>query len=112
LYRCVNVFSLHHFREYNDAHGWDMGNKLLADVAEVIRENFPGLTLFRLYANDFVILGKEHHEFLDETFEKSELLAKNGLTCSHFHLDIDENTLLSLVDLEEKMRDERHRRNQ
>lgn len=46
LYRCVNVVSLHHFREYNDAHGWDMGNKLLADVADAIREGFPGLTFF------------------------------------------------------------------
>jgi len=112
LYRCVNVVSLHQFREYNDAYGWEKGDKLLRDIAEAIRERFSGLTLFRLHANDFVILGQVHQEFSDEMFEKSELLTKNSLTCSHFHLDINENRILSLSDLEERMRNERHRRNQ
>lgn len=112
LYRCINVVSLHHFREYNDAHGWDKGNKLLADVADAIREGFPGLTLFRLHANDFVILGKEHHEFQDGTYEKSELLTQNGLTCSHIHFELTTDNVISLSDLEQRMRDERHRRNQ
>jgi|GEM_PF-227648 len=112
LYQCINVISLHHFREYNDVYGWDMGNKLLADVADAIREDFPGLTFFRLHANDFVILGKEHIEFPDGIYEKSELLSKNGLTCSHFHFDFQTETLNSLSDLEQRMRDERHRRNE
>ncbi|MDP3291505.1 MAG: response regulator [Sulfuricurvum sp.] len=112
LYRCINVISLHHFREYNDAHGWDKGNKLLADVAELIREGFPGLTFFRLHANDFVILGKEYFEFQEGSYEKSELLTQNGLTCSHFHFDLTTENVISLSDLEQRMRDERHRRNQ
>ena len=112
LYRCVNVVSLHQFREYNDAYGWEKGDKLLRDIAEAIRERFSGLTLFRLHANDFVILGQEHQDFSEGMFEKSELLTKNSLTCSHFHLDINENRILSLSDLEERMRNERHRRNQ
>src|SRR3989339_1060764 len=112
LYRCVNVVSLHQFREYNDAYGWEKGDKLLRDIAEAIRERFSGLTFFRLHANDFVILGQEHQDFSEEMFEKSELLTKNSLTCSHFHLDINENRILSLSDLEERMRNERHRRNQ
>lgn len=112
LYRCVNVVSLHHFREYNDAQGWDKGNELLADVAEAIREGFPEHTFFRLHANDFVIVSKEHLEFRDGMYSQSELLSNNGLTCSHFHLELEKNTLFTLADLEKRMRDERHRQHQ
>lgn len=112
IYRSLDVVSLHRFSQYNDAHGWEAGNELLHHFAELIREHFPKLTLFRLHANDFVILAHERVEFSDGEYGNNELLVANNLTCSHFHIDIVENETFSLKDLEERMRDERHRRNQ
>jgi putative nucleotidyltransferase with HDIG domain len=112
LYRSITVVSLHRFREYNDAYGWEKGDALLRSVAEAMRAHFPGLTFFRIHANDFVILAKEPLEFPDGTYAQMPLLAENGVTCSHFHLDISEMNLFSLTELEQRMRDERHRRTQ
>lgn len=110
MYRCIHVISLHRFSEYNDAHGWENGNRILREVADILKEHFSGLLLFRLHANDFIIVAQQHHEFEDELYASSDLLLNNNLTCTHFHIDMTQEHLLTLADLEERMRHERYQR--
>ncbi len=110
VFRSLDVISLHHFSQYNDANGWEAGNELLHRFAELIRERFPHLTFFRLHANDFVILAYEAVDFPDGEYRQHPLLLANNLTCSHFHIDIGENETFSLKDIEERMRHERYQR--
>lgn len=109
-YRCIHIMSLHRFSEFNDEYGWESGNALLRSIAEMLHEHFNGLLLFRIHANDFVIISQKHFEFNVDVYASSEVLRKNNLTCTHFHLDMSKNHIVTLADLEQRMRDERHKR--
>ncbi|MDD2829865.1 MAG: response regulator [Sulfuricurvum sp.] len=109
-YRCIHVISLHRFSEFNDEYGWESGNALLHSVAEMLHDHFNGLLLFRIHANDFIIVSQNHFEFEEKLYASSEILLKNHLTCTHFHLDISKNHKITLAELEQRMRDERYKR--
>lgn len=110
LYSCLHVVSLHHFSEYNDRNGWEEGNAILQKIAQMLREYFFESTLFRLHANDFIVLRNTHQPFPEGIYGNSEMLTQSGITCSHFHLDVDKNEPFTLEDLEQRMRVERHTR--
>lgn len=110
FYHCINVISLHHFNEYNDEFGWEMGNTLLGDFAEILKERFMGCLLFRIHANDFILLSDRHIELPEKADEKFAQLMGDRITCTHFHIDIEKEQLLTLFELEKRMRDERYER--
>lgn len=52
------VFSLHNFTAFNHFMGWDAGITLLHDFATLLHSFYPHQLLFRIHANDFVLLNK------------------------------------------------------
>ena len=60
LYISACLFDLHNFHKYNKKHGWQSGNKILVDVANVIRSECNSDMLFRVHGDKFVVLYQEH----------------------------------------------------
>jgi diguanylate cyclase (GGDEF)-like protein len=67
------IFDLNSFKEVNDVHGHHVGDKLLCEIASVLRKHIPeGGYIARLGGDEFVVvLGGisdddiDHHDFLD-----------------------------------------------
>lgn len=112
FYKCLNIISLHKFDEYNDKYGWDKGDELLKDVAQLLKERFIGCLLFRIHANDFIVIAQEHVELPSNTDERISFLIEERVSCSHFHFDIEKDKIVTIKELEKRMRDERYRRKQ
>jgi len=110
FYKCINVYSLHRFNEYNDRHGWESGNTLLKSFADILKEKFQGNLLFRIHANDFIVLAQNHIEIVTKNKEFIVDILSDEVNCSHFHVDIDKDEIVTINDLEKRMRDERYRR--
>jgi putative nucleotidyltransferase with HDIG domain len=110
FYHCINILSLHHFSTFNDESGWEQGNVLLKEVANKIKTLFEGALLFRIHANDFVIMSSKHLTISEDIFNDFQLLSRHALTYSNFHLDIEKDQILTLESLEERMRHERFKR--
>ncbi|MDK9693700.1 MAG: hypothetical protein OEL19_05575 [Sulfurimonas sp.] len=66
--------------------------------------------IFRLHANDFVILSHERIEIQEHCLEQLPYLSQNSLSSSNFQLDIQKDTIFTLESLEEQMRAYRQKR--
>ncbi len=55
-YAYIYIFSLHNFTAYNHYMGWDKGDALLRSVATLLASFYPKSPLFRIHANDFIVL--------------------------------------------------------
>lgn len=55
-YSYIYIFSLHNFTAYNHYMGWDEGDKLLRSLAKLLAFFYPDVPLFRIHANDFIVL--------------------------------------------------------
>ncbi|MAD42832.1 MAG: hypothetical protein CL623_10650 [Arcobacter sp.] len=53
----------HNFSSFNKEHGWEKGNDLIKEFAELLLKEIPNEYIFRFHGDDFVILSKEE---LDE----------------------------------------------
>ncbi len=51
----VIVFDVNGLKQTNDMLGHDMGDKLLKDAVDIIKDYFPGMTVFRIGGDEFVI---------------------------------------------------------
>ncbi|MDD2651816.1 MAG: transporter substrate-binding domain-containing protein [Sulfurimonas sp.] len=52
----IVLISLHQFDNYNKKHGWEDGDRVLKEFAALLQKLFPGKALFRVRANDFIVL--------------------------------------------------------
>lgn len=55
----IAVISLHQFDSYNKKYGWEEGDKTLKEFAVLLKRFFAEKTLFRIRANDFIVLLNE-----------------------------------------------------
>lgn len=67
-YKSFVIISLHHFDAYNRKYGWERGNELLHEFARLLEELFKNELLFRIHANDFILLAQ--HDVDDEDLER------------------------------------------
>ncbi len=58
-YEQMVIVSLHKFDMYNKKHGWEGGDKALKEFATLLLELFVDALIFRVRANDFIILLKD-----------------------------------------------------
>lgn len=61
----IAVISLHQFDSYNKNYGWEEGDRVLKEFAMILKRFFAEKTLFRIRANDFIVL-------LDETIDEAQ----------------------------------------
>ncbi|MBD3824292.1 MAG: transporter substrate-binding domain-containing protein [Epsilonproteobacteria bacterium] len=67
-YKSFVIISLHHFDAYNRKYGWERGNELLHEFARLLEELFKNELLFRIHANDFILLAQ--HDVDDGDLER------------------------------------------
>ena len=61
-YKEALIVSLHKFDIYNKKHGWEEGNAMLKEFASFLQELFKDSLIFRIRANDFIILPKKPYQ--------------------------------------------------
>ncbi|MCX6077523.1 MAG: response regulator [Campylobacterales bacterium] len=100
VYKYVDIVFLHNFKEYNAKYGWEMGNQLLFDFAKLLKEMFPNSLLFRIHANDFVILSSDSQEIDLTLIPYHDIFNKEKITTSLKHLDIEDGQMLNIAMME------------
>ncbi len=99
-YRYMFIFSLHNFTAYNHYMGWDAGDKLLHFFGALLGTAYQTLPLFRIHANDFIVLSPTAFENNPSLKEGLDALLGQHLTYSLRIFDIKENAIDSLKALE------------
>lgn len=102
-YSYLFVFSIHNFSEYNHTQGWDEGDNLLKKCASLLSQAYEHNLLFRIHANDFIVLSKEPFQENLSFIAALNHLLKKELSYSIRHFDIQSLNIDSLHALESLM---------
>jgi putative nucleotidyltransferase with HDIG domain len=95
-YSYLYIFSLHNFAQYNYEQGWEIGDTLLINFANILKENFDNKIICRLHADNFVILSHEEIVFKDDfLFELKDKLVSH-VTYSLQYFDLTKEDLSSI----------------
>lgn len=95
--------SLHNFNQYNKAHGWTGGDKLLEKFAKAIEDLNESDFVFRVYGDNFILINTEHYKLEDNTSNLEKVLEGTGVIMTYRHFDIDKEGIYDIKDLEEKL---------
>lgn len=104
FYKHLHIISLHHFAEYNNYFGWESGDNMLLGVASMLTKKFPTTLLFRIHANDFIVLSDISLSFTQDFKEQLKDLLEEYITFDIKHLDVAQNNIYTLDTLEKLMR--------
>ena len=97
-YKYLNIISIHNLNTYNKTYGWKSGDKYLSSVVEHLESIYSGLTIFRVFSDDFVIISKEVLHMNKEKLES--ILCKDEITLEIDIVNIEESEIYSFHDLE------------
>jgi len=81
-YQEVAIVSLHYFDILNKKYGWDRGDEILSEFATLLNKIFQDTTIFRVRANDFIILSKESQKDNKNIYKIEEFITEAGLSFS------------------------------
>ncbi len=99
-YHALCLVSLHHFNRYNDRFGWKEGDKFLKTFAKWLMHQYPDSLIFRLHANDFVLLNHAFVKIDPFEFFSDQLMHQSSVTVSVHALDLDEVSIANTSALE------------
>jgi putative nucleotidyltransferase with HDIG domain len=86
---CANIVAIRKFSELNQNRGWETGNQVLIQLAELLERVFEHSIIFRIYGDDFVILSEEHLAIDVRQLEtKFETLTGIQLDFTLMHFDL------------------------
>lgn len=98
-YSTAAIFSLHKFDIYNKKHSWESGNKTLREFAALLCSFFAKSLVFRLRANDFVILLQKEEKSYENVIKTVEEFTKSKELEFDFNLyDLQKNEIGSFED--------------
>jgi putative nucleotidyltransferase with HDIG domain len=80
--------SLKNFTQYNKLFGWEMGSKLLCDLAAELHREFGQATIFRIHGDDFIMLFEQVTEVSEEGLNQSNGLRGNTVQARAFSLTL------------------------
>ena len=92
LYKYMSAVFIHNFTDFNKVHGWEHGDKLLADIATTLKHTYPESLIFRVYGDDFLLLSNEQIEI-----DKSVLLAIDIIKNSKVIIEVKEYKLDEVI---------------
>lgn len=94
----IAVISLHQFDSYNKKYGWEEGDRILKEFAVLLKRFFAEKTLFRIRANDFIVL---LHETIDDKQKEEirEFLETKELSFDCNFYNVIENDITSYENL-------------
>lgn len=98
-YHTAAIFSLHKFDLYNKRYSWESGNKTLREFAALLTSFFEKSPVFRLRANDFVLLLQKEEKSYENIIQAVEEFTKEKGLEFDFHLcDLQKNEIDSFED--------------
>ena len=50
---------LHHFSAYNKQYGWEQGNAMLKQIAQLLLQSIEHGHVFRFHGDDFIVMSKD-----------------------------------------------------
>ncbi|GEM_PF-1369915 len=103
-YRYVHLVSLHNFNNFNQRESWQMGNRLLAIIADYFIKSYPLALVVRIHGDDFAMLSKELLEIDIEAFTHQAFFAQSQLEASLMTIDLERRGVESLDELESLIR--------
>ncbi len=91
----IVVISLHQFDDYNKKYGWEDGDKVLQKFAALLQKLFANKGLFRVRANDFIILLGTLESMDEKKAEIREFLEAHELSFDCTFYDAVQNQINS-----------------
>ncbi len=89
FYVCANTVAIRKFSDLNRDQGWETGNKVLVQLAELLERVFEHSMIFRIYGDDFVVLSEEHIDAdIEQLQAKFERVSGFCLELSLMHFDL------------------------
>jgi putative nucleotidyltransferase with HDIG domain len=89
FYTCANVVAIKKFSELNQTQGWETGDQVLIQLAELLERSFEHSLIFRVYGDDFVVLSEDHTGIdIEKIAEQIEKLSGFNLQFSLMHYDL------------------------
>lgn len=100
FYVCANVIAIHKFSQLNNEQGWEVGNEVLVQLAELLERVFDSSIIFRIYGDDFVVLSEKHVDINIKQLQKQlERVSGFLLELSLMHIDLhNQNERQSLIE--------------
>ncbi|MBW6488539.1 HD domain-containing phosphohydrolase [Sulfurimonas sp.] len=93
------IVSLHKFDIYNKKYGWEVGDKALREFASLLRELFNDALIFRVRANDFIVLLKDEFKMTTQKDEIGQFTQKRELEFSFNVYNLKKDKINSYNDL-------------
>ena len=100
FYKHLHVVSLHQFSQYNSLFGWEGGDQLLLSFASMLTEYFPKALMFRIHANDFILMSEQKLDFENKLTEAFQKILQMPLTFSIRSFDIEKEDINGMAKLE------------
>lgn len=99
-YKKLLIISLHKFDNYNKKHSWERGDKTLHEFANLLGGLFKEKLLFRVRANDFIVLLQDEVTNRDVILNKIEDFTKSAELEFDFRVyDLIDDKISSYEDL-------------
>jgi len=98
-YTTLCIISLHQFDLYNQQHSWEGGNEMLKSLATLLSTLFPDSLIFRIRANNFIILHKKTLPCETERSLITQFIESNGVVFDLKTYDIERENIYSYRDL-------------
>lgn len=98
-YEQMAIVSLHKFDMYNKKHGWEAGDKLLKEFAALLLELFDDALIFRVRANDFIILLKDDFTMKSQKDKVGQFINQMELEFSFNIYNLEKDGINSYNDL-------------
>ncbi|MBN2817077.1 MAG: response regulator [Campylobacterales bacterium] len=100
LYNSLDVFLLEEFSYYNKEHGWEEGNKLLAQIANLLIACFDNSLVFRIFGDDFAVLSSEEIDVQKALNAIESLLDSHKVSVQYKHLHLTDEAINLLEAIE------------
>jgi putative nucleotidyltransferase with HDIG domain len=89
FYICANIIAIRNFSDINRDQGWEAGNQVLIQFAELLERVFDSSLNFRIYGDDFVVLSETHMDIdIEELQTKFEVASGFKMEFHMMHYDL------------------------
>jgi len=89
-----------HFTDYNEKFGWEYGDKLLANVARILKDTYRDSLIFRIHGDDFLLLSNEPLQIDTLTLSNIDSIKGSKITIETQNYNLDEVIINHIDDLE------------
>ena len=99
-FKRIHYVELHHISQYNNTKGWQEGNLLIRNIAQVLHEINHEYMIFRIHGDDFFILSQDADIIDIDNINSIDCIKESGVTLSVKSEDFKNVNACTLEDLE------------